>query len=77
MNYLNNDDYIKAYDTRAGVPYILKTDGTEFISYDNPRSIQEKSDYVIEEGLRGIMFWEYGTDTSGQLLIALKDGLNK
>lgn len=77
LNYLNNDDYIKAYDTRAGVPYILKTDGTEFISYDNPRSIQEKSDYVIEEGLGGIMFWEYGTDTSGQLLIALKDGLNK
>lgn len=77
LSYLNNNDYIKAYDTRAGVPYILKTDGTEFISYDNPRSIQEKSDYVIREGLGGIMFWEYGTDTSGELLIAIKDGLNK
>lgn len=77
LNYLNNPDYIKAYDTRAGVPYILKNDGTEFISYDNPRSIQEKSQYVINQGLGGIMFWEYGTDTSGELLVALKDGLNK
>ncbi len=77
LNYLDNALYIKAYDTRAGVPYILKNDGTEFISYDNPRSIAEKSEYVINQGLGGIMFWEYGTDTSGELLVALKDGLNK
>ena len=57
--------------------FILKNDGTEFISYDNPRSIAEKSEYVINQGLGGIMFWEYGTDTSGELLVALKDGLNK
>ena len=76
-NYLNNPDYISAYDVNAGVPYIIKKDGTVFISYDNPRSITEKGAYIIENGLGGMMFWEYGADTSGTLLNALGIGLNK
>ena len=76
-NYLNNSNFIKAYDDRAGVPYLLKTDGTEFISYDNPKSIIEKSEYVIENGLAGIMYWENGLDSTGALLGALRTGLMK
>lgn len=75
-NYLSNDLYIKKYDTNAGVPYILKKDGTEFISYDNPRSILEKVAYVINEDLGGVMFWEYGTDTTNTLLEAIGQGFN-
>lgn len=77
LNYLSNDDYIKRYDTNAGVPYIVKADGTEFISYDNPRSILEKTAYVIEQGLGGVMFWEYGTDTTNTLLEAIDQGYSE
>lgn len=76
-SYLQNDLYIKAYDQRAGVPYLLKTDGTEFISYDNPKSILEKSAYIIEEGLAGLMYWENGHDTTGALVGAIRTGLIK
>ncbi|MCR3906969.1 MAG: glycoside hydrolase family 18 protein [Tenericutes bacterium] len=76
-SYLNNTDYIKRYDTNAGVPYMVKIDGTVFVSYDNPRSIAEKSEYIINQDLGGLMFWEYGTDTTGTLLNALRLGLNK
>lgn len=75
-NYLNNDNYNYYYDRNAGVPYIISTDGTVFISYDNPRSILEKSEYIIEEGLGGMMYWENGLDLTGSLLLAMDTGLN-
>jgi len=73
--YVNNDNYIRAYDERAGVPYLVRKDGLEFISYDNRRSILEKSAYVIEHELAGIMYWEHGLDATGQLLDAIYEGL--
>jgi chitinase len=75
-NYLNNSSYKYYYDTFAKVPYILKTDGTLFISYDNPRSIADKSEYIIENGLAGMMYWENGHDSTGTLLLAMENGLN-
>lgn len=75
--YMNDDNYSLRYDSNAGVPYIIKTDGTEFISFDNPQSILEKSRYIQRNQLGGMMFWEYGTDSTNQLLQAVKDGLGK
>lgn len=75
--YVNDDDYTYAYDERAGVPYLYKNDGSEFISYDNRRSIIEKSEYIIEQGLAGMMYWENGLDTTGALLDAMRTGLEK
>lgn len=76
-SYLQNDLFIKAYDQRAGVPYMVKTDGSEFISYDNPKSIIEKSAYIIDQGLAGMMYWENGHDTTGALVRAIRTGLMK
>lgn len=77
QDYLHNSDYTAYYDDIAQVPYILKNDGTEFISYDNPESIEAKSRYVLEKKLGGIMYWENGCDHTGELLAAMKIGLNK
>lgn len=59
------------------MPYIVKADGTEFISYDNARSIGAKSLYIIENELGGMMYWENGLDSTGALLNAMKTGLFK
>jgi len=75
-HYLIDSNYDDHYDTRAGVPYIMKTDGTIFISYDDPRSIAAKSTYITENGLAGMMYWENGLDPTGTLLLAIKTGLN-
>ena len=74
-SYLNNSSYSYHYDLSAGVPYIMKTDGTVFISFDNPRSIARKSEYIIENGLAGMMYWENGLDSTGALLSAMGSGL--
>ena len=76
-SYYNNDDFTEYYDKGAGVPYLINDQGTVFISYDNSKSILEKSRYIIDEQLGGLMFWEYGTDTTGILLQALRTGLMK
>ena len=76
-SYYNNNDFTEHYDKGAGVPYLINDTGTVFISYDNPKSILEKSRYIIDNDLAGMMFWEYGTDTTGILLQALRTGLMK
>ena len=76
-NYLSNSTYTRYYDASAGVPYIVKNDGTEFVSYDDPRSIEDKSAYILDMELGGMMYWENGTDTTGTLLSAMRLGLNK
>ena len=76
-NYLNNSNYIYVYDEVAQVPYLISKDGSTFVSYDNPRSIKAKSAYVIETGCAGLMTWEWGCDLSGDLGLAMKEGLGK
>ncbi len=74
--YLNSSSYSYYYDRDAGVPYIIKTDGTIFISYDDPRSISDKGEYIIENGLAGMMYWENGLDPTGALLSMMDIVLN-
>lgn len=75
--YLTSDDWEYHYDRAAGVPYLLHKDGDVFVSYDNPRSIAEKSAYIIEQGLAGMMYWENGHDATGALLDAMEANLKE
>lgn len=75
IDLLNNPNYTYCYDETAQVPYLIKKDGLIFISYDNERSIKAKALYIIENNLAGMMHWESGCDTSGELLRAQAEGL--
>ncbi len=70
-------NYVEHYDEVAEEPYLLSKDNTEFISYDNPRSIKAKAAYIIENGLAGMMYWEYHHDNTGALIEAMVEGLPK
>lgn len=56
------------WDDVAKVPYIVDGDGRMVLSFENPRSIGEKCDYVNANGLGGVMYWEYSADTDGGAL---------
>jgi chitinase len=45
------------------------TSGT-WVSYDDPRSVAEKVQYVREHGLGGVVIWELGGD-DGSLMRAI------
>ncbi len=73
-NFINYDKLIQLKDCRelwddvAKVPYLADKDGKMICSYDNPRSVKIKAQYVKKKGLRGIMYWQYnGDDAQGSL----------
>ncbi|MEK5058392.1 glycoside hydrolase family 18 protein [Paenibacillus shunpengii] len=74
-DYINNDGYTRYWDEEAKAPYLFN--GSTFISYDDPESITAKCEYVIEQGLAGIMFWEYKCDASHTLLEAMSKVLRR
>ena len=49
----------------------------EFYSFDDPTSIGYKCQYIIDNNLGGIMNWQNGSDTTGDLVNAIKVGLSK
>lgn len=58
------------FDAVAQAPYYA--DGKVFISYDDPQSIARKAAYCAQNALLGVFAWEYGGDTTGTLVVALR-----
>lgn len=61
--YLTSD-YQVCWDDTAKVPYIANKKGELVMGYENTRSLSIKCQYVIDEGLRGAMYWDYESDNS-------------
>jgi chitinase len=59
-NYVDKNGYIRYYDKIAQCPYVF--DGVTWIGYDDPQSIKAKTEYAIEKGLGGVMFWDFTGD---------------
>lgn len=72
-DYIGKNGWETIWDEAAKAPYLWN--GSEFISYDDPESLKYKCEYLKEEGLLGIMYWEHSTDDTGTLLKALHSAL--
>lgn len=71
--------FTEHWDDQAKVPYlsVKSSDGKSLfaLSYENPRSVSIKADYIKSKGLGGAMFWEYGADDNNQLAKQLAESL--
>ena len=72
--YINKNGYKRFFDEEARAPWLFN--GDTFISYDDERSCGEKAEYVLENGLGGIMFWEYRLDETRTLTGVLRKALD-
>ncbi|TVX99858.1 glycosyl hydrolase family 18 protein [Cohnella terricola] len=72
--YLNKNGYTRYWDNVAQAPYLFN--GSTFITYDDPQSLKLKTQYVKNNELGGIMFWEYSNDRTGELLGAIYSEMN-
>lgn len=61
------------FDETACAAYATR--GAQFATYDSPRSIAAKGTYIRDNGLMGLMCWEYGSDFSGELTRAMHESL--
>lgn len=76
QNYLSNPAYQQLWDSSALVPFLWNPEEKTFITYENPLSIQEKARFVKENGLKGIMFWQYFGDHEKELLKSMYEEIN-
>ena len=67
--YINKNGFVRYWDDEAMAPFLFN--GSSLISYDDPESIRLKCVYLKTEGLKGIMYWDHGSDPSRALLGAM------
>jgi len=62
---------IDNWDEAASVPYVTKN-GAFYAGYDNAKSIALKGEWLLEKGMKGMMYWDYdGDDAAGTLRTAV------
>ncbi len=62
------------WDETAQAATLWHSGNKELISFDDKRSVEAKSDYVIQNNLGGVFSWEIDADT-GTILNAMHEGL--
>jgi GH18 family chitinase len=59
---LQQDNFSVYWDDIAQVPYMISTQNNSFVSYDDEQSVEEKAQYIADNGLRGAIIWEITGD---------------
>lgn len=62
---LRNAGWTSLWDDAAGVPWLLRPDAAEIVSFDDERSIADKCALARASGAAGVMIWELTQDTVG------------
>ncbi|MDX1741075.1 MAG: glycoside hydrolase family 18 protein, partial [Rhodothermales bacterium] len=66
-----NDEFVREWDQDALAPYLWNDSSGAFLSYDDTVSLRLKSEFIVDKGLGGAMFWENSADTTGELVSTL------
>lgn len=74
---IGSSGFTRYWDSVSSAPYLYDPVNQTFVSYEDPQSLALKGDYVLAQGLAGIMFWDYESDASGQLLGAVNQALHR
>lgn len=67
--YIDKNGYTKYWDDECKAPYLFN--GNTFISYDDPQSLKCKVEYIKDQELAGIFYWEHDADNTHTLLDAI------
>ncbi|RZK77746.1 MAG: glycoside hydrolase family 18 protein [Pedobacter sp.] len=60
--------YKEMWDDVAKAPYWENDKGEFVLTYETPRSIKEKCNYILNKGMLGAMYWDYAADTQDGVL---------
>ncbi|QRQ99651.1 glycoside hydrolase family 18 protein [Dyadobacter sandarakinus] len=73
---IDQNGYKKYYDRKAHAPYLFNDSTKVLITYEDEKSIRDKSKYVKKNGLAGIFFWEYFSDPKEYLITEISRNLD-
>ena len=67
-NIKEGDGYSLIFDNTAKVPFMVNAAGEPVLGYDDAHSLGYKCDYILDNDLLGVMYWDYnGDDQQGTL----------
>jgi chitinase len=72
---VNNSEFELFWDDKSSAPFIYRKSDSLFVTFENKESLALKTQYVVDRGLNGIMFWQFNGD-NGDLLEVIHNGLN-
>ncbi|MES2837564.1 MAG: glycosyl hydrolase family 18 protein [Bacteroidota bacterium] len=71
-SYTQKEGYDYYWDSIAQAPYLYNKQQKIFVTFDNEKSVEQKTKYAIKNKLGGIMFWKLNGDSySNGLLNAI------
>lgn len=76
QNYVNTNGYIEFWHPEALVPWVYNPELHVMYSYENPASLSAKCDYLLEQNLGGVMFWEFSGDKFNDLVTTVYAEMN-
>ncbi len=76
-SFVNKGGYVRYWDEKAGAPYLYNASQKVFISYDDEQSVELKCKITAEEGIRGIMVFDYCTTDGIGLFDNMRNWLDK
>ena len=72
---VNKNSFVRYWDENAKAPYLFNSETNQLITYDDEESVMLKCEYVIDNNMAGMMFWQYASDTNEYLLDAINESL--
>jgi chitinase len=72
---VNQKGFIRYWDENAKAPYLFNAETNQLVVYDDEESVMLKCEYVNENNMGGVMFWQYASDPAEYLLDAINANL--
>ena len=72
--WAGNPDFQQGWDPIVRSPYLWNPKTSTWVSYENPRSILDRSLFAKASGLAGMMMWQLGLDDAQHSLLAAMTG---
>jgi chitinase len=74
---IRDSGFVNYWDSIAQAPYLYNASQKLFMTYDDKKSMQLKTRYLVDKGLGGIMFWELAYDRYTDGLLDVIDKVKK
>lgn len=68
---VNQNGLVRYWDENAKAPYLFNSETRQLLTYDDEESVRLKCEYVLDNNMAGLMFWQYASDPKEYLLDAM------
>ena len=72
---VNQQGFVRYWDENAKAPYLFDEETNQLMVYDDEESVKLKCEYVLDNNMGGVMFWQYASDPKEYLLDAINEHL--